>query len=196
MIADVSIRQFEIIEAAGRILTSSGVGGLTIKNLAQEMRFSEGAIYRHFASKEDIIVAMLEYLAQAMDERFTKVISPYLTPEKKLKAIFETQFLYFKDNPHFVVAVFSDGLMEENSRINSAIAKIMDVKMKHLKPVIQEGQRNGIFTDEINTQDMVHIVMGTFRLLMYKWRVSDFDFDVKKNGDAMMNSIWKLIKAK
>lgn len=196
MIADVSIRQFEIIEAAGRILTSAGASGLTIKNLAKEMQFSEGAIYRHFASKEDIIVAMLEYLALTMDERFSKVMAVDLTPEKKLKMIFATQFQFFKENPHFVVAVFSDGWMEESSRITATIAKIMDVKMKHLKPVIQEGQRNGIFTDEINTPDMVHIVMGTFRLLMYKWLVSDFDFDLKKNGDAMMNSIWKLIKAK
>jgi len=48
-------RQLEIIEAAGRILTLSGVSGLTIKNLAKEMQFSESAIYRHFTSKEEII---------------------------------------------------------------------------------------------------------------------------------------------
>ena len=63
---DITPRQFEIIEAAGKILTSSGVGGLTIKNLAKEMQFSESAIYRHFKSKEDIIVAMLNYLANSI----------------------------------------------------------------------------------------------------------------------------------
>jgi AcrR family transcriptional regulator len=60
----ISDRQIEIIEAAGKILTRSGISGLTIKNLAKEMQFSESAIYRHFTSKEEIIVAMLEYLAQ------------------------------------------------------------------------------------------------------------------------------------
>jgi hypothetical protein len=34
-IQTISDRQFEIIVAAGKILSSSGVGGLTIKNLAQ-----------------------------------------------------------------------------------------------------------------------------------------------------------------
>ena len=51
MTTEISNRQFEIIVAAGKILTSSGVSGLTIKNLAKEMKFSESAIYRHFASK-------------------------------------------------------------------------------------------------------------------------------------------------
>ena len=35
----ISHRQKEIIEAAGKILTRSGVGGLTIKNLAKAMNF-------------------------------------------------------------------------------------------------------------------------------------------------------------
>ena len=42
----ISDRQLEIIEAAGKILTASGISGLTIKNLAKEMKFSESAIYK------------------------------------------------------------------------------------------------------------------------------------------------------
>ena len=58
----ISDRQLEIIEAAGKILTASGISGLTIKNLAKEMKFSESAIYRHFESKEEILLMMLQYL--------------------------------------------------------------------------------------------------------------------------------------
>jgi AcrR family transcriptional regulator len=47
---EISAKQLEIIKAAGRILTASGVSGLTIKELAKEMQFSESAIYRHFES--------------------------------------------------------------------------------------------------------------------------------------------------
>ena len=47
----ISKRQLEIIQAAGKILTQSGIHGLTIKNLAKEMKFTESAIYRHFESK-------------------------------------------------------------------------------------------------------------------------------------------------
>jgi hypothetical protein len=43
MTTAISDRQLEIIEAAGKILTASGVSGLTIKNLAMEMKFSESA---------------------------------------------------------------------------------------------------------------------------------------------------------
>lgn len=187
-------RQFEIIEAAGNILTQSGISGLTTKNLAKEMKFSESAIYRHFSSKEKIIIALLKYLASDMDERFKRAIKDDLSTENKFKILFQNQFLFFNDSPHFVVAVFSDGLLEESETINDCIRKIMAVKMKHLKPIIEAGQKEKIFKKDIPVEDMMHIIMGTFRLQMYKWRVGNFQFDIIKGGNSMINSILKLIK--
>ena len=91
----ISDRQLEIIEAAGKILTASGISGLTIKNLAKEMKFSESAIYRHFTSKEEIIIALLDYLAQSMDERYTNAILSEQTPEEKFTTLFQNQFSFY-----------------------------------------------------------------------------------------------------
>jgi TetR/AcrR family transcriptional regulator, fatty acid metabolism regulator protein len=190
----ITDRQFEIIDAAGKILTGSGVSGLTIKNLAKEMNFSESAIYRHFTSKEEIIVSLLEYLAENMDQRFTSVIKNDQSPVQNLTSLFQSQILFFRDNPHFVVAVFSDGLLEESKKINETILKIMQVMMKHLLPLLIEGQQKHVFTNVITTEELLNVVMGTFRLLMFKWRISDFKFDIEQKGNNMIQSILSLIK--
>lgn len=190
---EITSRQLEIIEAAGKILTSSGVSGFTIKNLAKEMQFSESAIYRHFASKEEIIVAMLNYLADSIDERLSNLNSA-IDPEAKFKAMFDEQFRFFNTNPHFVVAVFSDGLMEESQLVNETILNLMNIKMKHLMPIIQQGQQRGIFTNAITAEELIHIVMGTFKLQMFKWRVANFQFDIVRMGANMVQSILTLIK--
>ena len=148
---EVSERQQEIIESAGKILTVSGVSGLTIKNLAKEMSFSESAIYRHFKSKEEIIVAMLDYIASSLDKRNQNIDVSSLNPAEKLIVNFETQFSFFKEKPHFVAAVFTEGFMEENHRINQTILKIMSQKVNHLLPIFKEGQDQNIFTNEIST---------------------------------------------
>ena len=160
------------------------------------MKFSEGAIYRHFKSKEDIIIAMLNYLAQTMDSRLTGTLATELSVEEKFIALFRNQFSFFKKNPHFIVAVFSDGLMEASQSINETILKIMDVKLKHLYSVLAEGQKKGVFTKSILTAELVHIAMGAFRLHMYKWRVANFSFDIKKSGDTMIQSVLTLIRTK
>jgi TetR/AcrR family fatty acid metabolism transcriptional regulator len=193
---EITPRQLEIIEAAGKILTASGVSGLTIKNLAKEMQFSESAIYRHFTSKEEIIIAMLEYLAETMDEHLKKSIKADDNPEAKFKSIFQNLINFFVKNPHFVVAVFSDGLMEESQRINQTLLKLMNVIMKHLMPVIMEGQQKSVFTNAITTDELMHIVMGTFKLQMFKWRIADFQFDISREGNNMVQSVLTLIKSK
>ena len=63
-------------------------------------------------------------------------------------------------------------------------------------PIIMEGQQKGIFTNAITTDELMHIIMGTFKLQMFKWRIANFEFDIKRSGDNMVQSILTLIKNK
>lgn len=125
---EIKKRQLEIIKAAGEILTESGLAGLTTKNLAARMDFAESALYRHFKSKEDIVVTMLQYLAADMDKRLSACVTSLEDPVENLKAVFNNQFDFFEKHPHFLIAVFSDGLLEESKKINDAILQIMAIK--------------------------------------------------------------------
>lgn len=191
---EIKKRQLEIIEAAGEILTESGLAGLTTKNLAAKMGFGESALYRHFKGKEEIIVTMLQYLAADMDKRLTGCVAKLEDPEEKLKAVFNNQFDFFEKHPHFLIAVFSEGLLEESKKINTAIMQIMATKRKHLLPIIKQGQQDGIFETSAPAEDLLHIIMGSFRLHMLQWRITDFSFDVKQKGNKLMGSILTLIK--
>lgn len=193
---EITDRQMEIIEAAGKILTTSGINGLTTKNVAAEMKFTESAIYRHFKSKEDIIVAMLHYLAETMDARLSDAVSAASGPEERFKALFRSQYRFFKAEPHFVVAVFSDGLMEQSERINDAILKIMATVMRQLMPIVMEGQQKQVFTNTISAEELLHIVLGTFRLQMFKWRVANFGFDIDRQSENMIAALLTLIKTR
>lgn len=191
---EIKVRQLEIIEAAGEILTESGLVGLTTKNLAIKMGFAESALYRHFKSKEEVVITMLQYLADDMDKRLTECVTKPTTIEEKLKAIFTNQFDFFQKHPHFLVAVFSEGLLEESKKINAAILQLMAIKRKHLLPIIKEGQQQGIIETSAPAEDILHILMGSFRLHMLQWRIADFSFDVKQKGNKLITSILTLIK--
>jgi len=192
----LSKRQFEIIEVAGKILTANGVGGLTTKKIANEMGFSEAAIYRHFKSKEAILIAMLKYLAQNMDSRLSMVVEEKNTAEENLVQVFSSQFTYFAKNPHFAIAIFSDNLMEGSDQINKGISELMRIKRKHLEPIIKAGQKEEVFTNKIQMEDLLHIIMGTFRLQIFKWKSAQFGFDIKKIGNNRIQSMLTLIKNK
>lgn len=189
----MTTRQLEVIQAAAKILTQSGVSGLTIKNVAREMGFSESALYRHFKSKEHIILTMLHFVLQQVDSAFIFKLNSMFAPEEKLTALFKNQFSFFKKNQHLAVAIFSDGLLEESKRINEMLLTIISTRKKLLEPIIQEGQKRGVFRKDLSANELTHITMGAVRLLMYKWRIRQFQFDIEKQGAKLIGSILKLI---
>lgn len=191
---EITDRQLEIIEASGKILTEKGVSGLTIKNIAKEMEFSESAVYRHFKSKEEIIIAMLNYLAETMNMRLSKICKSDKPSQQRLVEVFQSQLDFFEQNPNFVVAVFSDGLFDESQMINEAVQRIMAVNMRSVMPVVAEGQAKGEFISTMKPEELMHIVMGSFRLQMYKWRMSNMKFDIQIEGKRVIDNLMKIIR--
>ncbi len=192
---NISPRQLEIIESAGKLLSIGGISNLTTKNLAQEMHFSEAALYRHFKNKNEIIIGMLNYLATTMDERLTKGLNGKDDSVLKLQSVFTDQFSFFTKNRHFIVAIFSDGLWENNDKIHKAVQGVMAVKKRHLDLIFTTGIAKKQFTTKINKESLIHISMGTFRLHMLKWKMADYKFDLEKTGKIMISDLIELIKA-
>lgn len=191
---DITDRQIEIIEASGKILMDKGITGLTTKNLAQEIGFSESALYRHFKDKEAIITLLIQYLAEDINHRFEQILSSEANSEEKYLLLFKSQFQFFKKNPHFIIIVLSDGLMDSSEAIKECIEKLIQTNMKTFNTLITNGQNTDVFTQHVETEYLVHFIMGTFRLQMLKWKLSNFSFDIEKNGMITMTKLLSLIK--
>ena len=191
---EISNRQLEIIEVSGKILIEKGIKGLTTKTVASEMNFSESAIYRHFKSKEEILIALLSLLKQNMNKRLTAEIKPQNTAVENFKAVFTSQFNYFKKNPHFVVAVLSDGLLDESEEIKTIILQLMQNKMQLLAQILEQGKQTNEFTTEISTEDLLPIILGSFRFQMLKWKLSNFQYDITTEGNKTIDNLLALIQ--
>lgn len=191
---EISNRQLEIIEVSGKILIEKGIKGLTTKTVASEMNFSESAIYRHFKSKEEILVALLSLLKQNMNKRLTSEIKPQNTSAENFKAVFTSQFNYFNKNPHFVVAVLSDGLLDESEEIRTIILQLMQNKMQLLAQILEQGKQTNEFTSEISTEDLLPIILGSFRFQMLKWKLSNFQYDITTEGNKTIDNLLALIQ--
>src|ERR1700760_4586108 len=57
----------KLFEAAARVFEDQGIGGASIEAIAAAAGFSRGAFYSNFASKDELIIAMLEdHVAQTV----------------------------------------------------------------------------------------------------------------------------------
>ena len=194
MVDKTSKRQQEIIESAGKLLMEKGIKGLTTKNLAIEMEFSESALYRHFKNKEDIILLLIHFLSENINLRFETILKAENNAEEKFLALFLSQFQFFKKNPHFIVIVLSDGLMDNSEDIKKSIKKLIETNFAALKKIMTDGQESKLFNQEMEADSLVHFAMGTFRLQMLQWKLSNFNFDIEVKGMKTMTHLLTLLK--
>ena len=187
-------RQLEILEAAGAILYEEGVGGLTTKSLAKRVGFTESALYRHYASKEEILAALLQYLHGSMMERLPPIASmTEVAPEERLRRLFGSQLEYLAKHPHFLVAIFSDGLLTYSPAIKEGMFRIMFLMRSAVLRIIEDGQKKKVFITHIQAEELAHILMGSFRLLMLQRRIEDYKFDVKIAENQHIENLISLI---
>src|SRR5215470_10503741 len=62
--------RIRLLEAAARVYARAGFGGATLDEVAAEAGYTKGAVYSHFGSKENLLVALMEeHLAEVIAEQ-------------------------------------------------------------------------------------------------------------------------------
>ena len=82
-----------------------------------------------------------------------------------------------------------------NKAFKSVIHKTFENNLDFV-PMRQLDYASEVKLSKITSDELIHIVMGTFRLQMFKWRVANFQFDINRNGDNMIQAVLTLIKSK
>jgi AcrR family transcriptional regulator len=88
-----------ILDAARDIFETDGIEGASIRAIAKRAGYTPGAIYFHFASKEDIYGALLDQSLDALVARVTNALQPDATPPDQMAQAGHGFFDFYAENP-------------------------------------------------------------------------------------------------
>ncbi len=188
-------RQIEIIDKSIDIIATKGIQGLTIKNLSKEIGISEPAIYRHFESKTDILLAILDNF-QEMSSFMNEIISDIDdTAIGKIEFMFKKIIEIFSTEPAQVSVVFSEEIFKNEEVLKEKIVEIMDVKEKTIEDIILKGQEKGEVRDDIDNKTLALIVIGALRFRIKQWDLRNQHINLEQESQKLINGL-KLILEK
>ena len=190
-----SDRQIEIMELATKRIDQYGIQELTIKNLAADINLSEAALYRHFKSKNDILLSLLSYFIMDMQDRMLTIVERRdQSAKEQLKAIFQSQLKTFVQKPSIVSVVFSEGIFQFNKQLAEKLSDMMQMMNGHIKRLIEKGKEDGEFITLIGSQTMATIVMGSMRMVVLKWKLSGHKSNLLKDGNSILSDLLKMFE--
>jgi len=186
-------RQSEIIEKSIKLIAEKGIQGFTIKNLSKEINVSEPAIYRHFDSKTEILLTMLKSLHEKTTELTEELLERNITFLRKLE---ETLFVYFKifsEHPYWAAIVFSDEIFKNEKILSDTISEMLKRKEDSFLKLIASAQKEGSLRKDINKKHITIMLIGSIRLLVKRWQLENFSFDLKSEGKKLIRTLIKII---
>ncbi len=190
-------RQVEIIEAATRRIDQYGIQNLTIKNLASDIKVTEPALYRHFKSKNDILMSLLNYFITRMEHRISSISHDNeKSPSENLIDLFNFQFKTFTERPAVVSVIFAENIFHFDEGLSLKVSQILELMQGYVEKNIVKGQLNGDFSKQIHPSTLSTILLGGIRLTVLKWKLSGNKTDLIKDGKDVVNGVLKMIKTK
>lgn len=188
-------RQIEIIEAATKRIDEHGIQDLTIKTLAADLNLSEAALYRHFKSKNEILLGLLTYFIEEMKERLAIILSNKdRKPSELLKDLFDSQLKTFVEKPSVVSVIFSESIFQFNKELSDTISSMMELMQTHIESIVKKGQTDGSLSKIVGVSTTSTIIMGGMRITVLKWKLSGHKSDLIKDGGKVLNGILKMME--
>jgi len=185
-------RQREIVDTSVNIIAQKGIQQLTIKNISKSMGISEPAIYRHFRSKLDILLAILANFQDSTKTSLLRVQSIDKSSVEKIETIFTTHIITFSANPALAATIFSEEIFQNDVKLSTKVAAIMELSQTEIEKLIKKGQQRNEIRDDISERHLATMIIGSLRLLVTRWRLSRFSFDLEVEGVDLWKSIERL----
>lgn len=191
---ELSERQKEIIEVSLGLIAEKGIQGLTIKNLARKIGFSESAIYRHYENKIQILVAILNYFQKSTDLTLESDVTANIDAVSRINLMFQKHFEKFSGSPSLVAVIFSEELFRNEEILIRKVSEIMNSNFEALTKIILSGQKKGEIRTDIEASHIAVMLLGSLRLFVKQWHMSDYSFDLLQKGKELINSFQSLLK--
>ncbi|MCB0387653.1 MAG: TetR/AcrR family transcriptional regulator [Winogradskyella sp.] len=172
-----------IIEFAAEKFTQFGSKRFTMDELAALLGISKKTIYKHFSSKEDLVVASVQYLISEYNQTLEHLIKTEKDPITSIILMYEKAFerlRYFK--PSFIF-----GLKKYYPSANKVFDNFRNDFVKvRVYGLLKDAKKKGVLVNQVNLDLFCELYFKRFEEIAFK---SNNLFDVHSNKELLNHFI-------
>ena len=141
-------KYYRIINAATKIFAKKGFFQAKVSEIAKEAKVADGTIYLYFENKDSILISLFEEQMKRVLDNMREEISKETDPVKKIEKFALTHLKLIEQNKD--VAEIIQVELRQSSKFmkeykNEKFAEYLNL----IGDIIQEGQREGLFKNDI-----------------------------------------------
>ena len=178
--ANTTVRQRQIVNAARKLVVKHGSEHVTVRRIAKEVGVTEGAIYRHFKSKRDILSLLIQDINDTLMSDIRKNYKGELKTIETLGDIILSHLSSIEQRKGVSFQVIAEIISLGDKRLNEQMKNAINNYLDSIKDILSEGVKKGLVRDDIDLDAVATSFLGITQGLVNIWALSDYSFDLQE----------------
>lgn len=132
-----------LLEATARRLSRYGYGDLVLENVVKDAGYSRGALYHHFASKEELVLAVVHWLEETWYDEVGYLFEAEPDPVAALLAVARGTAIYCRRDVARVLMALRAEFDGRSHPIGGAVDQTVSRVVEDCARVITTGRQTG-----------------------------------------------------
>ncbi len=179
-------RRREIADAALRVIADQGLGRFTALAIAREVGITDAALFRHFASKEAIVLAAIDRVGELLFERFPPRGAD---PVEQLGTFFRQRVAVIRAHPG-IARIFATRELSHAAPAEG-VARLAEFRSRStgfVRACVAKAAREDVLAPGLGVEEAALVVLGALLALAHS--------DAVPPGDAgdLPERVWHTLE--
>lgn len=184
-------RKDRLIISTIDIIDKLGIQGLSTREIAKLENVSEATLFRHYKSKNDLLIAMLDFFSQFDEDLFQTAKMKNLEPREAILFLIHSQAEYYENYPAITAITQLFDVLRYEPDLTEKVNSIIDHYYAHIREFVEEAQASGVLLTT-DPDSITVMICGLCRENCLKWRLDGKSFPLK---ERIMSSLQVLLDA-
>ena len=189
-------RRAEIVQTAIRLSAKIGPDRVTTQHLADEVGVTQPAIFRHFATKGDIWMAVGDHIVSQMNGLQRNGVNGDETdPHDQLQQIVGHHFVHISEQPAIPAILYSRELQADNDALREKFTDVLDKRRSALAGIIRKGQESGVHRSDLVAEDAAQLIAEAIQGLSMRWLLDGCQDNLADTGPRVLAPLFEGFRA-
>jgi AcrR family transcriptional regulator len=187
---NTEVRRRQIADAARELIIKYGSEHITGRRIAKEIGITEGAIYRHFKSKRDILSFLIEDIEATLVADIERGITSGATPLQIIDNTMKSHISSIEQRRGVTFLVIAEIISLGDKKLNRQASEVLNRYKGRIRDIISEGIKSGEIRDDVAPETAAILLSATIQGLVNQWALSNYSFGLEES----YLSLWRILR--
>jgi len=191
-------KEQDILKSASSLFAELGFTATSTKKIAENAGVSEGTVFNYFATKNDLLIAVISEMYALLAQKAKSGLSDYTSTEDRIVFLAENHVRVTADNNGLLLRLI---YVYMNTDLNifehledTALYQLNHAYTKIFDDVILEGIRHKKIRDDINLSAIRDLFFGGLEYAMRTLMLKNKMHDIEKYVADVVLPLWQSIR--